>query len=528
MTPLKKKGLVASIAALAMAVGGLGIGAGVANAATESTITLTGTTTGHTYDFYQIGKYAAISDSSVSVVKVSDTASDLVKAAAPADADTGNDGVSWAASLASGSAELRELVGKLEQNSTDDLKAALGEPTSVKDKATEVTVPDEGWYLVVDTAADGTTHGVGALVGTTSGSVTTITAEDGSTYELGKVDLKPDTDDNGNPNADPKKTFEGSLAADGTAIFTLTANGPQFSSSIKYSSYEYSFTDTPTAITPDTSTLVVKVGDDTLTKDTDYELVEGANGAFTVKLDKYFTALVTADGFSSADESGKLVTVTYTGKVASKDDGGDDAKNVFTINDNGHEIPGEGTTDETPGVANMSFKKVGLDNTTGLAGAVFDLYPTVDDPDTQVDDTTVAVATATSDDKGVVNFTKIGTGTYKIVETTAPTGYITAPGVTFTVAVNTFKDADATNDTVEFVSDATDMVTLGSTNKTAGTSANADGTNASLKNVQSLAQLPLTGAYGIALFLIVAVVLGGAAAVMVVVSKHNKKAALAA
>ncbi|MCI1984511.1 MAG: hypothetical protein LKJ47_07070 [Bifidobacteriaceae bacterium] len=60
MLPLKKKGLIASVAAIAMAIGGLGIGAGVANAAPakiSATITLTNAQEGHTYAVYKLGSY---------------------------------------------------------------------------------------------------------------------------------------------------------------------------------------------------------------------------------------------------------------------------------------------------------------------------------------------------------------------------------------------------------------------------------------------------------------------------------------
>jgi LPXTG-motif cell wall-anchored protein len=50
---------------------------------------------------------------------------------------------------------------------------------------------------------------------------------------------------------------------------------------------------------------------------------------------------------------------------------------------------------------------------------------------------------------------------------------------------------------------------------------------ATVKNVKNISQLPLTGAAGVFLFLIVAALLAGGAGTMVMISKRNKKAGMA-
>lgn len=169
MKPLQKEKVFASVAALAVSIGGLTIGVGVANAADCSTvftqdntvtpyaqlISLQNVTEGHTYSLYKIGDYASASipadqvadpasvvlddlvASSLSVVKATDPAgaNDFVESAA-ADAATqygwttdqkftNGDAVSWAAQLPTNSAQLRQLVTVM-QNDLAQNPSALG------------------------------------------------------------------------------------------------------------------------------------------------------------------------------------------------------------------------------------------------------------------------------------------------------------------------------------------------------------------------------------------------------------------
>ncbi len=88
----------------------------------------------------------------------------------------------------------------------------------------------------------------------------------------------------------------------------------------------------------------------------------------------------------------------------------------------------------------FSFKKIDSETKVGLQGAVFTLYDTMGNE----------VASATSDEDGVVTFTDLAFGIYKLVETTAPTGYYrNVQEVSVTVESNVaFTIDDVGNDSI--------------------------------------------------------------------------------
>lgn len=109
----------------------------------------------------------------------------------------------------------------------------------------------------------------------------------------------------------------------------------------------------------------------------------------------------------------------------------------------------------------------------------------------------------TSGDKGVVSLEGLSEGVYTVKETKAPNGYLQATVPTFTVTI-TDKDADGVLDghfTATF--DETTLFGLVSQDEQTGA--------AKVTNVKNISQLPLTGAAGVAMFLVLAVALGGVA-----------------
>ena len=112
---------------------------------------------------------------------------------------------------------------------------------------------------------------------------------------------------------------------------------------------------------------------------------------------------------------------------------------------------------------------------------------------------------------GVFEFKGLAEGTYDVVETDAPAGYLSTTKAKFQVVItSTNKDKDGnvlgTEHKIEFVNGNTGFNLL--------TNLNADGTaaegGAKVKNLKSITQLPLTGAAGIAIFGVMAALVIGA------------------
>ena len=535
MLSLKKKGLVASVAALAMAVGGLGIGAGVANAADSATLNVSGYKSDYTYTVYELGKYIGTCPTdtttkpSVAVQAVEGASDAVEKAAEKAGVQaklTGDDKVAAAAQLGSYSSEIRKIAQNFEAGSLKSVGAVTADG--------DVTVPEAGWYIITATNTKSGKTAVASLAGTACGSLTD-----------GTIELK---DPNGNvpgdnTDQDPNKSMVGSVVAGGTVEFTLTANMPDYSG---MKDIEYAFYDYPAAgLTPSTSDMKVTIdgkdvtdytvrSGDTLTDaDKNFDADASKKGAdFVVDLSAHLQGL-------SKDELKALATkevkVVYTAKV---DTVPTDlaAVNSFDVDNNGVKVP-EGPDDPNPGDpgtdtpdpsdGDVQFTKVD-EKGDKLDGAVFTLTS-----DTNKDIKVTATST-----KGVVKFENLGEGTYTIAETSAPDGY-TVSGSTMTVDVKGNNDAQAKTDTeaakaetvtakLSELSDGVNVITLAKDGSdVAGLDTKDDATLVEFENVKNLTQLPLTGAAGVVLFVVIATLLAGGSIAMVQVSKRNKKMGMA-
>ena len=189
-----------------------------------------------------------------------------------------------------------------------------------------------------------------------------------STYPNGEVIDKNDTEP-----VIPSDGAKKIVTAEGTTASTDTAKiGDTVDFQIKFTAtnYEtknketkqitqYTITDTPDALDINTESVVVKVGDKTLTEGTDYTLT----GKMTIVI-------------KWADENGKTiydspsdVTITYSAKVL-KEAADGDASNSAKITFNDKDLPGGDTT-----VKNYSFTLKKVDGKgTKLDGAKFKLY----------------------------------------------------------------------------------------------------------------------------------------------------------
>lgn len=253
---------------------------------------------------------------------------------------------------------------------------------------------------------------------------------------------------------------------------------------------------------------IVKVGNNTLAKDTDY----------TVKFDgRKLTVNFVVDGkYKLNDYASKSLTITYAAKVNS------DAVVFTSVNTNDaklnytkdSKVDGKnGSTDKktytyTFEIGGKASGTTGIITKTGkdrseekpLPGALFGLYKSGDD----VTADTVATAadnaaykTATSDADGQIKFSQLKEGTYYLKELKAPDGYSVNTHV-YTVVIDTTYNDNGTLDYWSVTIDNDKTSTF--TSKNDGTwEAAINGTN--IVNT-TLSALPSTGGIGTTIFTI--------------------------
>ena len=199
------------------------------------------------------------------------------------------------------------------------------------------------------------------------------------------------------------------------------------------------------------------------------------------------------------DYAGKTVTITYNATV--NEDALDTVNNTAYVYDpNTNQYVEEGTPVENK-LYSFDFTKQDADG-NALAGAEFTISGDNIDEDYTANG---GVTTVTSGDGGKVTFKGLAAGTYTVQETKVPNGFLQNVKPEFTVTID--KDGN-----VSFTQDAWHLV---------------DPQTVTVKNVKSVTQLPLTGAAGITMLIVVALLLGGAAA-LIGVRSHSLKRQLTA
>lgn len=348
----------------------------------------------------------------------------------------------------------------------------------------------EGWYLVTDTFTKSgettATTGTPAVVATTVNGLTdlTIVADkvtgQGNITTVGQFNAK-----NENPLTPPAKTAKvGNVDVNGKTVnvgdtvdFTVSAAVP--ASAGNYDVYPFTITDTASKGLKVAETNTFKVQVDGRDVDSSLYTVTQTGSAAV--------GTTTTITFASAKSlAGKTIVVSYTGTVT-KDaltDLGGSVNNKAMITTNGGDS-GEGKTESK--TYGFQFKKIGVDNdANALAGAQFVIkkkdgkflkQDTESKAWSSVDDQTNATV-FTSGADGLVQFKGLAAGDYTVMETNAPNGYAQNFKVTFDVSI-------AENGTVTFKQDLLHQVTLPT-----------DDQIATVKNVKSITQLPLTGAAG--------------------------------
>ena len=515
---MKVRKLFAGIAAAATLLGGMALGAASAQAADPQTTPLlqvNNAQEGHMYTPYKFATFENADNGTVEVSTV-EAWKDAVTAAA--DTANGNDSIpaeyknNPAAYVATFNAEqIRKFAEELAK--TNPLPTADGAGLTVTAEqagtAQPVAVDGEGWYLVTDTYNG--KAGTPAVVATIVNGLDNLRiVADAKTGQGGITTVGRFNAKNENPLTPPSKTAKvGDVDVNGKTVnvgdtvdFTVSAAVP--ASAANYDVYPFTITDTASKglKVAETNTFKVQVDG----KDVDAALY---------KVEQTGSAAVgttTTITFASAKSlAGKTIVVSYTG-VVTKDaltglDGSVDNKATITTNGG---TSGEGKTESK--TYGFQFKKIGVDNdANALAGAQFVVkkkdgkflkQDTESKAWSSVDDQTNATV-FTSGADGLVQFKGLAAGDYTVMETSAPNGYAQNFRVTFDVSI-------AENGTVTFKQDLLHQVTLPT-----------DDQIATVKNVKSITQLPLTGAAGTTLFTVVALLVAGAGVTVAVKSRQR-------
>lgn len=521
---MKMRKLFAGIAAAATLLGGMALGVASAqadDAATTPLLQVNNAQEGHTYTPYRFATFENAGNGTVEVSTV-EAWKDAVTAAA--DTANGNDSIpaeyknNPAAYVATFNAEqIREFATELAK--TNPLPTADGAGLTVTAEqagtAQPVAVSGEGWYLVTDTFTKSgettATTGTPAVVATTVNGLTdlTIVADkvtgQGNITTVGQFNAK-----NENPLTPPAKTAKvGNVDVNGKTVnvgdtvnFTVSATVP--ASAANYDVYPFTITDTASKGLKVAATNTFKVQVDGRDVDSSLYTVTQTGSAAV--------GTTTTITFASAKSlAGKTIVVSYTGTVT-KDaltDLGGSVNNKAMITTNGGDS-GEGKTESK--TYGFQFKKIGVDNdANALAGAQFVIkkkdgkflkQDTESKAWSSVDDQTNATV-FTSGADGLVQFKGLAAGDYTVMETNAPNGYAQNFKVTFDVSI-------AENGTVTFKQDLFHQVTLPIGDQIA-----------TVKNVKSITQLPLTGAAGTTLFTVVALLVAGAGVTVAVKSRQR-------
>lgn len=515
---MKMRKLFAGIAAAATLLGGMALGAASAQAADPQTTPLLQVNNAQEDHMYTPYKFATFEKAGNGTVEVSTVEAWKDAVTAAADTANGNDSIpaeyknNPAAYVATFNAEqIRKFAEELAK--TNPLPTADGAGLTVTAEqagtAQPVAVDGEGWYLVTDTYNG--KAGTPAVVATTVNGLDNLRiVADAKTGQGGITTVGRFNAKNENPLTPPSKTAkvgdvdvnDKTVNVGDTVDFTVSAAVP--ASAANYDVYPFTITDTASKglKVAETSTFKVQVDG----KDVDaalYKVEQTGSAAVGTT-----TTITFASAKSLAD---KTIVVSYTG-VVTKDaltglDGSVDNKAKITTNGG---TSGEGKTESK--TYGFQFKKIGVDDdANALAGAQFVVkkkdgkflkQDTESKAWSSVDDQTDATV-FTSGADGLVQFKGLAAGDYTVMETNAPNGYAQNFKVTFDVSI-------AENGTVTFKQDLLHQVTLPT-----------DGQIATVKNVKSITQLPLTGAAGTTLFTVVALLVAGAGVTVAVKSRQR-------
>lgn len=232
-----------------------------------------------------------------------------------------------------------------------------------------------------------------------------------------------------------------------TAKFVISGTVPSYPADATHA--VYSITDVPDAgLTVDDTSFVVKAGDKTLEKGTDYTLTANADGTYTVAFSQDYILA----------NPGQAVTINYDATVAkvSLTTGKIGNKVYGTFAPNPYETTDVNTDDSSAEdqTYGFFFKKYGGTDAdkTPLAGAEFTVTNKEGNPVTYIDasGTLHTDGKVTSDASGYVYVNGLEAGTYTVTETKVPSGFQKIDA--FNVELNSDTangDAESTDGTTE-------------------------------------------------------------------------------
>lgn len=567
---MKLRKLFAGVAAAATLLSGMALGAGSAMAADpagSATITLSGATNavkGHAYKVVKIGSYDYSSikqDGKVEGVHVATDAA-TAEAAATVLTQVLNNNSNWNAGdykdnpvgyvaahsdmFASSTAEpwtgkLRDFVSSLVRQS--EFQTALAGATEhVADSDTyTINGLKDGLYIVIDTTADNAdgvdhkhTNSIPMLV------ATKIDGHDFADQTLGNINVKNQPTDINKVIVKDNKDMTGTTEKVGdTVTFKLTSKVPL---TVGYLNtvdkpYRFQMTDTMSKGLTFSGVTSVTIGNKTLkaaNADADhYQLTKKDNQQYndTDTENKATTLLfdlsnaVHAAGQNAVSstvdaKAADTITITYTAILNKDAIHAQNGANPNRVDLDYSHNPADNSKHHVPGpevkvyTYDFGFTKVKADGQTSLDGAKFTIKK--GDQYLKFNETTGLWENGTANDKftsvdGKFEFNGLGEGTYDIEETDVPEGYLSVTKARFQVVITaTRKDTNNNvldNDyTVKFMNGNNGFNML--TNLKADNT--ADNGGAKVKNITSITQLPLTGATGIAIFGVMAVMVIGA------------------
>ena len=486
------KRLFAGVAAAATMLGGLAIGTATATAAdaTANTITINGDVNGREFTAYLLGEYTnpVVSGDAVTSVDFNQstawnpsiaTAAQTAAAVAPAitiPAQYNGNELAWIASLSqtSDAARLRAFADAL-SNATS--KPAPSTTVTGANGTAIISGLTPGYYLVTD--GDGAPILVGTNIKVGDAVYTTLNDE-----TLATAFAKP------TQPTQPGKTVtgdtQGTVSLGDVLGYTITGVIPGNPSGETLTMKFKDVASKGLTLPSTKNDFTVKIGEAVYTE---YTLTQ------SIDTDKTTTIFDLGDVKNYA---GKTVTITYNATV--NEDALDTVNNTAYVSKPNTDQYVEGTPVENK-LYSFDFTKQDADG-NALAGAEFTISgPNIDEAFTAKG----GVTTVTSGADGKVTFTGLAAGAYTVKETKVPDGFLQNVKPEFTVTID--KDGN-----VSFTQDAWHLV---------------DPQTVTVKNVKSVTQLPLTGAAGITMLIVVALLLGGAAA-LIGVRSHSLKRQLTA
>ena len=513
------------VAAAAMAVTGAVALSGTANAAeTEPSITLNGDVAGRTFTAYPLGEYTApqLNEDKTCVSSFSLVQNDLwAEPSIPMAALTAAAAAGETIPSKYAGSELAFIASfdttknsELLRNFANALAGSLSKPEAAAtatagddDDSVVLNVSADGWYLVTDTV-DGELMGTPILVGTKVN-----TAE--STYlplcsagaSTGTASVKP------YETAAPEKKItdgsdDGTVTVGDTVSFEISNTIPN---TVGHDHYGYVVVDQAGAglqMPTDGNAYTVMVDRN---KYVYYDPTSGEPAPqqyFTMtqqtETDGSTTTTITLNDVAGMD--GLNVTVSYQAKVI-------DSKNIWNkakTDSSGWNDPVEMKT------YGFKFTKTDADG-NALDGAKFVLKKdgkflkqnedkTWEYVDTQEE------ATEFAGKDGVFTFSGLEAGDYTVIETQVPTGYLETAKAEFTItieAVGSFR-----LNTVDY-DNAHDLASK----KTSG----VNGPGIYVMNVTSITQLPVTGAAGITMFIVLGLLIAGAGVTVYMKSRNVRR-----